>query len=102
MFCENGLWGERDEAGKEKQTEKTVAELPVWQEETRRGFHGSLKKTASLHGQRGDESGPRLLRKTANSRKATSRSANRSGKMELTGDLTGRQFGGVVGGEYGG
>lgn len=98
MFCENGLWGDRHEAGKEKQTEKTVTELPVWQEETRRGFHGSLKKTASPHGQRGDESGLRLLCKTANSRKATSR----SGKMELTGDLTGSQFGGVVGGEYGG
>lgn len=29
MFCENGLWGDRDEAGKEEQTEKTVKELPV-------------------------------------------------------------------------
>ena len=29
MFCENGLWGHRDEAGKEKQTKKTVKELPV-------------------------------------------------------------------------
>ena len=28
--------------------------------------------------------------------------ASRSGKMELTGDLTGSQFGRVVGGEYGG
>lgn len=39
-----------------------------------------------------------MLRKTDKSRKVTSR----SGKMELTGDLTGSQFGGVVGGGYGG
>lgn len=51
-----GYGGDRNEAGKEKQTEKTAKELEAERKQGE-GFHGSLKKTVFQYGLRGDESG---------------------------------------------
>ena len=101
MFCENGLWGKRGEAGKEKQRKlwrscqcgrkkQGEVSMEAWRRQPLRMGRGEMRVGRSCYA--------RQL--TAEKRPVDL--ASRSGKMELTGDLTGSQFGGVVGGEYGG